>query len=77
MRRRPDSGCARLAKRGHGSRYFQCSVPTLAGRRERVRRGGYGSRRAAEDARDGLLARSLEERRTQTWMVIGAVRPTA
>jgi hypothetical protein len=38
-------------------------------RRERVRRGGYASRRAAEAARDELLARSREECTTQTWTV--------
>jgi site-specific recombinase XerD len=30
-----------LVERGHGSWYFDCAVPVLPGRRERLRRGGY------------------------------------
>jgi integrase-like protein len=41
----------------------------MFGRRERVRRGGYPSRRAAEAARDELLERSRAERTAQTWTV--------
>src|SRR5205814_4736386 len=48
---------------------FHCSVSTMFGRRERVRRGGYTSRREAEAARDELLERSRAERTTQTWTV--------
>jgi hypothetical protein len=68
-RRRLGSGCPQLAKRGHGRWYFHCSVATIFGRRERVRRGGYPTRRAAEAARDELLERSCAERTTQTWTV--------
>jgi integrase len=41
----------------------------MFGRRERVRRGGYATRRDAELARDELLERSKAERTTQTWTV--------
>jgi integrase len=41
----------------------------MSGRMERVRRGGFASRTAAQAARDELLRRSLEERTTQTWTV--------
>jgi hypothetical protein len=42
---------------GAGSRelYFDCAVPVLPGRRERLRRGGYPTRREAIAARDVLL----------------------
>jgi hypothetical protein len=36
---------------------------------ERVRRGGFPSRRAAEAARDDLLARSAEDASAETWTV--------
>jgi integrase len=64
-----ESACPRLQQRGHGSWYFHCSVRTLFGAPERVRRGGYASRRDAQRARDDLLERSREERTTQTWTV--------
>jgi hypothetical protein len=35
--------CPRLAKRGHGSWTFHCSVTTLFERTERVRRSGYAT----------------------------------
>jgi integrase len=44
-------------------------MTTMFGRRERVRRGGYPTRQAAEAARDELLERSRAERTTQTWTV--------
>lgn len=68
-RRRWGRQCPRLSERGHGSWYFHCSMTTFAGRRERVRRGGYASRHAAVAARDALLAGSQAERATQTWTV--------
>lgn len=68
-RRRLGRRCPRLSARGHGSWYFHCSVTTMFGGRERVRRGGYATRRAAETARDELLERSRAERTTQTWTV--------
>jgi hypothetical protein len=43
-RRRRGRTCPRLTERGHGSWYFHCSVTTMFGRRERVRRGGYPTR---------------------------------
>jgi hypothetical protein len=66
-RRRRGRNCPRLAGRGHGSWYYHCSVTTMFGRRERVRRGGYPTRRAAEAARNDLLEQSRAERTTQTW----------
>ncbi|GIF22627.1 hypothetical protein Ate02nite_53570 [Paractinoplanes tereljensis] len=39
----------------NGSWYFACVVPVLPGRRERLHRGGYLTRREAIAARDGLL----------------------
>jgi hypothetical protein len=68
-RRRLGRTCPRLTERGHGRWYFHCCVATMFGGRERVRRGGYPTRRAAEDARDELLERSRAERTTQTWTV--------
>jgi integrase len=68
-RRRLGCRCPRLAERGHGSWYFHCSITMMFGRRERVRRGGYPTRRAAETARDELLEQSRAERTTQTWTV--------
>jgi hypothetical protein len=53
-----DGSCPRLAERDHGSWYFDCAVPSPTGRRERVRRGGYATRRDAAAARDGLIERS-------------------
>src|SRR5205823_12233252 len=44
------------------------------GRRERVRRGGFASRRDAVVARDELLERSRAERTTATWTVAGWLR---
>jgi len=68
-RRRQGRRCPRLTERGHGTWYFHCSVSTIFGRRERVRRGGYATRHAAELARDELLERSRAERTTATWTV--------
>ena len=73
-RRRRGRSCPRLAERGHGSWYFHCPVTTMFGARERVRRGGYPTRRAAETARDELLERSRAERTTQTWTVARGLR---
>jgi hypothetical protein len=42
-------------------------VTTIFGRQERVRQGGYPTRRTAEQARDDLLERSKAECTTQTW----------
>jgi integrase len=49
------SACPQLPERRHGSWYFDCAVPVLPGRRERLRRGGYPTRREAIAARDALL----------------------
>jgi len=58
-----------LSERGHGSWYFDCAVATVRGRRERVRRGGYPTRRDAVAARDALLNRSAEDRGVDAWTV--------
>ena len=64
-----EAACSRLSERSHGSWYYHCTVTTLSGKRERVRRGGYITRRDAENARDELLAQSREECTTQIWTV--------
>src|SRR6266508_2585828 len=56
-----DGSCPRLAERGHGSWYFDCTAPTLSGERERVRRGGYATRRDAAAARDAIPDRGSGE----------------
>jgi hypothetical protein len=38
--KRLEHHCPRLAVRGHGSWYFDCSAPNLFGRSDRIRRGG-------------------------------------
>lgn len=47
--------CELLADPGHGRWYFAVQVTTAAGRRGRVRRGGYASEAAAERARQAFL----------------------
>ncbi|MFF4678866.1 tyrosine-type recombinase/integrase [Amycolatopsis sp. NPDC001319] len=48
--------CPRLVERGHGSWYFSLELPCGPdGRRHRVRRGGFRTRAAAEQARAYLL----------------------
>jgi integrase len=64
-----DSACPSLSERGHGSWYFDCPVATVGGRRDRVRRGGYLTRRDAAAARDALLHRSAEDRGVEAWTV--------
>jgi hypothetical protein len=44
-------------------------VAGLQGRRERVRRGGYPTRREAIAARDALTGAGLDGRTTQAWTV--------
>jgi integrase len=63
------AGCPTLGQRGHGSWYFDCAVAGLQGRRERVRRGGYPTRREAIAARDALIGAGLDGRTTQAWTV--------
>ncbi len=64
-----ESACPRLSERGHGSWYFDCAVATVRGRRERVRRGGYLTRREAVAARDALLNRSADDCGVDAWAV--------
>jgi hypothetical protein len=61
--------CPALAERGHGSWYFDCAVAGLQGRRQRIRRGGYPTRREALAVRDGLLRPGLDGRSNQAWTV--------
>ncbi|GAB3966964.1 tyrosine-type recombinase/integrase [Plantactinospora veratri] len=63
------AACPRLARRDHGSWYFQCSVRNVLGRMERVRRGGFESAAAAQRSRDELLALSQEEQAGRSWTV--------
>jgi hypothetical protein len=58
-----------LSERGYGSWYFDCAVATVRGRRERVRRGGYLTRRDAITARDTLLNRAEESQGVDAWTV--------
>ena len=68
-KKRLERTCPRRGERGHGSWSWHCSVTTMFGRRERVRRGGYATRRDAAAARDDLLQRSRAERTAATWTV--------
>jgi integrase len=68
-KKRLEKSCPRLAKRGHGTWYFECMVSTLAGRPERARRGGFPTKSAATAARNALLSRSREESTTVLWTV--------
>ncbi|TNC28020.1 tyrosine-type recombinase/integrase [Amycolatopsis alkalitolerans] len=59
--RRLGISCPRLADRGHGSWYFALELPRgHDGRRNRLRRGGYRSRQAAQAARAYLLGGDLD-----------------
>jgi hypothetical protein len=74
-RRRWGRQCPRLSERGHGSWYFRCSVTTFAGRRERVRRSGYSSRRAAVAAlahEAGADLKTVQEQLGHTSIVLTA-----
>ncbi len=54
-------GCPRLDERGHGSWYFSLELPVgRDGQRHRVRRGGFPSRAAAEQARGYLLGDDVD-----------------
>ncbi|MFC5109054.1 tyrosine-type recombinase/integrase [Kibdelosporangium philippinense] len=53
--------CPRLGERGHGSWYFSLELPVgRDGGRQRVRRGGFRTRAAAEQARDYLLGADVD-----------------
>src|SRR5882724_8757595 len=53
--------CPQLLKRGHGSWYFAIELPAARdGRRQQLRRGGFRSRAAAEQARAYLLGVDAE-----------------
>jgi integrase len=68
-KKRLEKSCLRLGERGHGSWHFECMVSTMAGRRERVRRGGFATRAAATEARTILMYRTAEESTTELWTV--------
>ena len=56
------ASCPQLAERGHGSWYFSLELPCgRDGRRHRVRRGGFRSRAAAEQARAYQQSAHLRE----------------
>jgi hypothetical protein len=65
--KRLEQHCPRLPERGHGSWYYHCSVTTLLGGRERIRRGGFASQTAARLARDECLADSVARRTAEGW----------
>jgi integrase len=67
--KRLEHHCPRLAERGHGSWYFDCSAPNLFGRSDRIRRGGFGSQAVARAARDECLAESTARRTGDGWTV--------
>ncbi|WP_372671124.1 hypothetical protein [Amycolatopsis kentuckyensis] len=57
--------CPRLGERGHGTWYFSLELPCGPnGRRHRVRRGGFRSRGAAEQARAYLLGADVDPGRS-------------
>jgi integrase len=65
-----DTACPQLDTRGHGNWYFDRAVSSLPGRRARVRRGGYLTRREAVAARDALLNDSVGTGATvEAWTV--------
>src|SRR5215475_5335725 len=68
-KKRLEKSCPRLSEREHGRWYFECSMSTMAGRRERARRGGFPTKAAAVQARNALLSRSAEESTTVLWTV--------
>jgi hypothetical protein len=54
-------GCPRLSDDRHGSWYFSLELPAgRDGGRQRMRRGGFGSREAAEQARAYLLGKDVD-----------------
>ncbi len=64
-----EKACSRLGERGHWTWYFECTVSTMVGRRERARRDGFPTKATAIEARDVLLSRSREESTTVLWSV--------
>jgi len=64
-----DGNCPRMTERHHGSWYFDCAVPSPTGRRERIRRGGYATRRDAAAARDAILDRTGSAGAAGAWTV--------
>jgi hypothetical protein len=59
--------CPLLGQPGHGSWYFAAELPAQAGRRQRLRRGGYPTRVLAVQARDGLLAEPTGHAAGRAW----------
>jgi hypothetical protein len=48
--------CPGLRSAGHGSWYFSAELPSAAGRRRRVRRGGFATRAAVVAALEALAS---------------------
>jgi integrase len=67
--KRLEKTCPKMGERGHGTWYFHCSAPTMLGRSERVRRGGFPSHTAARRARDAWLAATTAQRTAGGWTV--------
>lgn len=65
--RRRGGACPQLARSGHGSWYFRCSVRDVLSRTVRVRRGGFASREAAAHARRDFLAERTQQRVSGAW----------
>src|SRR5688572_15791337 len=63
------SGCPRWTDPAHGRWYFAVQISTPTGRRVRVRRGGYGSLAAAEQARQNLPALSAAAAAGRAWTI--------
>jgi hypothetical protein len=59
--------CPLLGQPGHGSWYFAAELPALAGKRQRLRRGGYPTCTLAVQARDALLAEPTGLAAGQAW----------
>ena len=50
------AGCPGLRSPGHGSWYFSADLPSAAGERRRVRRGGFTTQAAAVAALEALAS---------------------
>jgi hypothetical protein len=53
-----DTTCPRLRWRNHGSWYFYVALPPIAGRRRRVRQGGFETEHEAREAMQEVLDRA-------------------
>jgi hypothetical protein len=53
-----DTACPRLRWSNHGSWYFYVALPPVAGRRRRVRQGGFDTEQQAREAMQEVLDRA-------------------